>query len=361
MLSAGPHVARALVLATFLPACSGGDPGELWVPVEDELLEGVNFGLVWGVGDDIWMSAEPPDDPSINTVVHFDGDRWEYVAEGQGLGEHISALWASGPDDLWVVATNRPGGDSLWHGDGSTWVQVTDAFTGLSAPAALVIDAWGSAADDVWVAAELEDGDDAVLRYDGETWQVMFQMAVEPDYAGRLLGGCSYDRDDVVLWASTTLLPESGSMSSMFRWDGAGWNEVSYGDVSLLCPQGGGAWGINGTYTDAVDPLPRDLVHSDGDGGWEPLMLFDEPSSIDDVWIDDGGEGWILGFEIPADVSYENEIAEIWRLSDGIVTPTLASGPVLHAGDMRSVWQTASGRVFAFGSEDLVLEYVGPE
>lgn len=349
-------MARVALLAALLAACSN-DARESWVRVEDDLLDGVNFGLVWGMGDDIWATVEPPDNPLINTVMHFDGQRWEYVAEGQGLGEHTLALWVSSPDDLWVVARSEEGEDGLWHGDGSSWDQVVDAFTGLSAAAARVTSVWGTAADDVWVTAELEDGDDVALRYDGETWRVLFQRGIAgADYV-RLLRGCSYDRNDVVLWAYDTDL---ASTLYMFRWDGAGWNEVSYGDVSLLCPQGGGAWGINGTYADSVDPLPRDLVHSDGDGGWEPLMLFDEPSAISAVWIDDGGDGWILGFEIPADPDERGRM-EIWRLSDGNVAPTLTDDPEYLAGELTNVWQTAGGRVFAFGAEDLVLEYVGAE
>ena len=360
MLLAAFRVSRALLVAGLLVACSDSDPGESWVPLEDDQLAGVNFGLVWGVGDDVWTSVEPPDNPLINTVMHFDGDRWEYVAEGQGLGEHIVALWASSPDDLWVAARSQSGEFSLWHGDGSSWSQVAAAFTGLSAVVVRVTGIWGTATDDVWVTVELEDGDDVALRYDGETWQVMFQMALllERDNESRLLGGCSYDRDDVVLRAGT---PETSSKEYMLRWDGAAWNEVSFGDVapdgyvSLLC-QGGGAWGITGARIYS----PNDLIRSDGQGGWETLMLFDPPSRIADVWIGDNGDGWILGVEIPDDPD-ESGTMEIWRLSDGVATPTLADDQVFLAGTLTRVWQTVSGRVFAFGDEDLVLEYVGPE
>lgn len=78
----------------------------------------------------------------------------------------------------------------------------------------------------------------------------------------------------------------------MFRWDGAAWNEVSYGDVTLLC-QGGGEWGILSIGGDDVYGR-QDLVHRDGDRGWEPLMLFDAQSVISDVWI---GEVSSVGFQ----------------------------------------------------------------
>jgi hypothetical protein len=349
------QVRRALLLAALLVSCSDA-PRESWVRLEDDLLEGVRFGPIWEAGKDTWMIVGPPEDLLTFSVLHFDGDRWAYVAEGQWPGEQRRGLLAFVPDDLWVVAGT---GEEfhLWQGDGSSWTLVGDAFTGLGAPGTNVTAVWGTATDDLWVAAELEDGDDVALRYDGETWHVMFRMAVIPDYDGRLRRGCSLDRHDVVLWGRSTTLPQSGFMHAMFRWDGEAWNEVPYGNVSLLC-QGGGAWGIG---SDDDGPGPEDLFHSDGAGGWEPLMLFDEPSSMRDVWIDDHGDGWILGFEGAESLGYGTARAEIWRLSDGVVTPTLANGPALYDGDLENVRATASDRVFAFGWADLVLEYVGPE
>src|SRR5581483_6226792 len=66
----------------------------------------------------------------------------------------LVALWGSSAGDVWAA-----GGDSLLHGDGTTW-------TATRAPAGATLRAiWGASPSSVWAA-----GADLVLHWDGQDW-----------------------------------------------------------------------------------------------------------------------------------------------------------------------------------------------
>jgi hypothetical protein len=123
---------------------------------------------MWGSGpDDVWLSGEFRKDNARPAIFHWDGRGWSLAFAGAagaaGQTASISALWGSGPNDVWAVggATKKdPLGAEvksglILHWDGITWTAVE------SGTEHYLNDIAGSGPSDIWIVGS----DGTVLRY----------------------------------------------------------------------------------------------------------------------------------------------------------------------------------------------------
>ncbi len=126
-----------------------------------------NFASVWGSGpDDVWAVGLVDDAEfyvyTTPLAAHWNGSAWSLVAlpSESYTSATVTALWGSGPDDVWAAGYG-PDPGSFLHWDGSAWSEPSpppgDGFIAL----------WGSSSTHLWGAAsgELELGD-------GGSWKI---------------------------------------------------------------------------------------------------------------------------------------------------------------------------------------------
>jgi hypothetical protein len=175
-------------------------------------------GQIWAVGHILPSRTGPA------LVLQYDGTSW--TRHRLEAPDGLSAVWGSGPRDVWV------GGNSglLFHHDGGGWTRVdagTDRYrNGL----------WGSGPRDVWAVGN----GGAITHFDGTTWSL------------RATGGDRwYDavsgRDAGEVWAVGHELPAGGA-AVVSRWDGAAWSDAATGLgeplADVWASQAGGAWAV---------------------------------------------------------------------------------------------------------------------
>jgi hypothetical protein len=70
---------------------------------------------VWGTANDLWVTG--------HDVWHFNGSAWTKMVTAPSYGIDYPAVWGSGPNDVWVAASNPGffGTSSLMHWDGTGW------------------------------------------------------------------------------------------------------------------------------------------------------------------------------------------------------------------------------------------------
>jgi len=110
---------------------------------------------IWGSSDsNIWAAG------GDGILLHFDGTAW---TSWPNLGDWASAVWGSGPGDIYVVGYRHEGGDrtgAAYHFDGTVWSSIDlpagDALQGV----------WGSSSTDVFVVG----GSGRIFHFDGAEW-----------------------------------------------------------------------------------------------------------------------------------------------------------------------------------------------
>lgn len=117
------------------------------------------LGLWLIAPDNIWAVG------GNRTILHFDGNGWTYVTSGGA--DRLHAVWASGPNDIWVVGSDSkmpPKGFALHSTNGTTFMQVQ--FPNSYIPSRLY-SVWGIGTSDLWVV-----GDNAEFwhRDGGNNW-----------------------------------------------------------------------------------------------------------------------------------------------------------------------------------------------
>src|SRR6185295_811924 len=112
------------------------------------------LGDVHGTGrDDVWAVG-------LGDVLHWDGQSWSVNARF-GDEATFAGVWASGPTDVWAVASDpTSGGGSIRHWDGTAWT------VALRIDAGGLSDVWGSAPNDVWVVG----AGGSIFQWDGNAW-----------------------------------------------------------------------------------------------------------------------------------------------------------------------------------------------
>jgi hypothetical protein len=189
------------------------------------------------------------------TIIHTDGTSW--TQSSQATTYDFSALWASGPDDVWAVG----GVSAIVHFDGKVWRD-------YSVPEIVSLSAvWGSAKDDVWAGGS----DGAVYHFDGTAWTAK-KLGTTADL--RSLWGFAIN--DVWLGTSTGFL----------HYDGTSWSAVA----SPVGEGGYSTWGI--APNDIWSSLSTAVLHFDGTSWQDMKVPINRVQAVHGMWVDSAGTAY---------------------------------------------------------------------
>lgn len=166
---------------------------------------------IWASGpDDVYVIGLAfSGDPQI---VHFDGVAWTASVEAPETAELVAGSTA---DDVWVFgeATAR-------HWNGTSWTTVS--VPGLSDP----LSGWVSAPGDAWIVGS----DDHVFHLEGDTWSEVVDHPLTVPHA---------------VWAAAPDAVFLGGAGGLALWDGEDWSVLGLDEVDHV-------WGKSSTDVYAV-------------------------------------------------------------------------------------------------------------
>jgi hypothetical protein len=225
-------------------------------------------------------------------VFQFDGATWHEhdirSAEGLDFVEEpcweisLSAVFALGPNDVWVVGYIYPspgGGGLILHYDGVQWKRHLHDI-----PDSLY-DVWAASASDVWTAGS----SGLMYHYDGSSWQRVNSATQQYVYSLHGLAA-----DDV--WGA-------GNGSVALRFDGSDWSEVSpvvdYSErMALTGTQAQGVWALNRFSPLEVKGWRQEVQHWDG-GAWQQVSFSTrQEDELADLFMTPSGQLWGVGSRV---------------------------------------------------------------
>jgi hypothetical protein len=289
---------------------AAGEEGTLlhWNGVRWEEVPSGTTGVIralWASGpNDVWVSVveDEDEDHPKPSVRRWNGEQWLTLPSVHG---EVHALWGRGPGDVWAAGERG----LLAHWTGLSWAQVPG--TDRDYPFSSVR---GSSSGDLWIGGYL------LWRFDGERMHPQefdtFQaygfgaIAIHGDkpllavgQEGVLLRPWEGERWDVQVarprfdfkdvWVnSPTQAWATRSDGLLSRWDGTSWRQVPDLDPMAL-------YGVSGSSASDVWVVGRSLrddkaliVHFDG-RGWRQ-WAFGTAERFTDVWALDANTAWVV-------------------------------------------------------------------
>jgi len=350
-----------------LAACSPPPQGATWRRLD--VAPAVHFHGAVGLGDEVWAFGATV--PPRSEQIHFDGRDWREDLEGApltALAGASAADYSGGPSGVQDTLLSPSYGEGPFDllrvlADSDDLIELTDV--------------WGTGAEDIWVTALVEDIDDPtrVYRWDGAAWSTVEAVRDVGEWSGLLTyeRGCSSEAGRQ--WIATNKI-DGGPYPQILHGSETGWSLLIWhsavafalqdggGVVRALACAGASIWPI----VHVENPTSSDMVAIWEGAGWGgPLQLEQTGSGVlrlSGVWAADARNGWVVGAE-DVDGSLE---PRVWRVMDRradlvpLDSLDLPSLPAAEGDDysvLRAVWQTASGRVFVFGVDGIVLELGG--
>lgn len=273
----------------------------------------VSLSALWGSGpSDVWTVAYRAAPDTTGAVVHWDGSAWSIVHEAP---VSISAVWGSSPSDVWVAGEQG----TVLHWDGAAW---TAYDSGTTSP---IFDMWGSGPSDIWGVG----GGGTIIHWDGSHWSSTIIDASESIY--RVWGSSGTD-----VWAAAS--PAQVLGGSVLHWDGTAWaSTVVVG--AMAGPYG--VWG-SGPGDVWVVGWNGEIVHWDG-AAWSSV-----PSGTDQRLTDAWGSG-------PDDVWAVGDAGTILHWN-GLAWSPVPSGTTLR---LWGVWGSGPDDVWAAGVLGTILHWDG--
>jgi hypothetical protein len=175
----------------------------------------------WATGpDEAWVVGWAPGNKGI--ILRRSGGRWSTVFNGLDL---LNGIWASGPNDVWAVGVKG----LILHWDGAKWMQVP------SGTMSDLLAVHGTAPGNVFAVGL----NGIILRWNGTVWSSMISGTTK-----WLYGVWSAGTNDS--WAA-------GDDGLLLHWDGASWKSVVSGTTNSL----GGFWGSDARDLWVVGVPPR--------------------------------------------------------------------------------------------------------
>lgn len=154
----------------------------------DRSFNGSEFTGVWASGpSDIWVIASVPDPTNTTSLTYLslllrgDGIHWNVVLMSTDSTFSYRGIWGTGPDDVWLAQQKSRQGNStsvvpsVIHWDGAAWTTLVppDTYNNMSAGCGEQLHAIaGLSANDIYLAC-----DRYLWRFDGTTWTGFPQRA----------------------------------------------------------------------------------------------------------------------------------------------------------------------------------------
>lgn len=266
-----------------LVPCGNSGPGdvtgagfEIVGPAPATML-GIGSGDLWGV-----VGAN---------VSRLSGTTWVQPFADPDPALSAAALFASGPNDLWVAAR------AVYESDGVIWTDRTPPAPPAPTATHNVVAAWAGAPNDVWLGVLANPtADPPLIHWDGTTWTGSSVPAVPnyPFWAPSALWGSS--SHDVWLFASMTAPGPVFSAVGFFHWDGSGWtllNDIS--STASTCQSAVSAWGSGShdVWLGCVDASSHLATwHFDG-STWSIADRADVYPPVGSIWGSGPSDVWV--------------------------------------------------------------------
>jgi hypothetical protein len=366
----------------YVAKLDGGEPGQpiatdgnvsfTSVPVGSHTvaLSGVaaNCSVTDGASRDVTVTVGITSNLSFTVTCSSSGEiRWTTIPLPSDFA--ASAIWASSPSDIFVVAGSRSApstaGSSVLHYDGHTWTEQFHGGNWYTSPNAL----WGSSPADVFAA-----GNTNIWHYDGTQWQVTPR---ELELYSAIWGSSPHD---VVAVGVSDASRESGLILHYDgrTWEheggGRGWYPGSAYDVAGSSPSDVYVVGIEWAPPDAppeFDYSTSRVVHYDGNT-WSTsfeskLISGTDAFSAAAVWANApndaflvGSGGGILHFDgtawSPMISPTSQALYDVWGNSSSNVYAVGAGGILHYDGKTWTVIKnTDTGRVWGVGTHVFVI------
>jgi hypothetical protein len=97
----------------------------------------IDLLAAWASGDDLWTAG------FLGTILHFDGANWH--EENTGTTVALNAIYGLSPKDIWAAGDDG----TVLHFDGNAWSRIDAGGYGGRFKAI-----WASGPDDVWIGGE---------------------------------------------------------------------------------------------------------------------------------------------------------------------------------------------------------------
>jgi hypothetical protein len=165
------------------------------------------LNAVAGTPTGLWAVGVAADGSNVLTM-SYDGATWSQVADAGVSDGGLLTVAATSSDDVWAA------GDALLqHYDGSRWLDVSQAFSGvretLAAPAPA----------SVWLG-----GAAGVARYDGTTWRPVTAQEMGVAALPNVQLGAVAAQSPTDVWIAGTTGAGTSSTPLVVHWDGASWH-----------------------------------------------------------------------------------------------------------------------------------------
>ena len=267
----------ALGFVVLLSACGGDDAGgsdagvadARWEPAFDTSEAGT-LSAVWGSGpSDVFIVGG---EDERGEIYHYDGASWEPMDVPSGV-PFLVWVYGFGPDDVYAVG--RQG--AVIHYDGEAWTALD------SGSSAELWGVFGFSADDLWMVGEGEDGTPEILHYDGAAF-TEHELDENPRQARALLK----------VWGIDGRLVAVGENGTIAEYTDGSWSVVSTGAEATESFVS--VWGTGADNLVAVGGETRAQVATSDGGGWETTRFSQDPA-LNGSFVDDPDLAIVVGLE----------------------------------------------------------------
>jgi hypothetical protein len=261
----------------------------------------------------------------------------------------LTAIWGSGPNDIWAVGTRG----TVLHSDGTAFVPVTaDAIASGDVQVAV----WGSSSSDVWIlgpsyplhSGGYRDGGVVLERYPGASW--------DPSKitTGRIWAGVSTGAQ---VWLAGEASARFGTTSSFWSLGAndagaAVWNPLPACEPSESCvPAVRALWAADASSLWAVGRGGQAFVFdgvASSDGGparWR-AQNTNTRDDLDGVWGSGPNDVWAVGQH--GTIRHGSRESSTWS-SMGSSTES----------DLHAVWGSGPNDVWAVGDDGAIVHFDG--
>jgi hypothetical protein len=342
---------------TGLPKPPGNqvDMSVLWGTSDSDMWVGSNVGLAhWtGLGwthhlvgsvkeihaiagtaaNDVWATALLQG--NLPAILHYDGTSWGIVADGSDA-LNIQTVWgvsARTANDVWF------GGNSTWHWDGSTLVEVANPLPYATSGAPITA-IWSRAANDVWAFAMYSsvpflgspDASPTAIHWNGSSWSVV-PMPGHREVQGFM----------AVVGVSASEAWGVGQWGTWNHFDGTAWEQLLPLSVEDTTHPFGSITAISGSGADNIWAVGSRAARFDGQT-WEatPFPGREKPTDelkgmppLNSVWTASPTHAWAVGWP---------DVLHRWTGSQWVAEPI---GNMAY--DLRDLSGTSATDVWAVG------------
>ncbi|MDB5213115.1 MAG: hypothetical protein JWO86_1042 [Myxococcaceae bacterium] len=286
----------------------------------------------------VWSFA--PDDAFAvgdSGMIHWDGKTWSLVPGGDGGLEGLTGLWASGPNDIWAVASGQ---HRLLHGTRASGGSIS--WTTLETDGGPTRDhVTGTAPGDVWTAGVEDDGTQVLehaVSVDGGA--PTFSKLVIPDSPFFTNGLFVSAGDELWIAGSgdaAAVVLHAKKKANVYAWDTS---LDTTGQPFTFFPA---IWGDSANEIWVLgakaDHYHRSAL-ADGGGAWSPIANH-VSVAMTSVWGSGKNDVWAVGYF----GAIRHWDGSAWTVSQIAVngTPIYQMLASVHGSSATDVWAVGAG------------------